>query len=198
MMEAVQFQALLEAPPPVTLYAANNKKMALVTLVLIALALNGVYMALHPSAGGSAFTGWAIATLFGLLAVYFLANSLLPKKSVSLTLEADRFALKIFRRTLTYAWKDVSAFSAATAGSPSAFKALDTVNAVRGTDQPVYSTNDMVGKQVLFNSGAQGMAAQFMRNSTGYDSAIPLMAGVDAGQLATLMNRWRERALAAK
>jgi hypothetical protein len=159
-------EILAKFPGPVMLYRSRGKWL-LILAVCIVFVASGVVMI----TGGLAL-GWLVAAFFGFGIV--ISGLMLLPGSGSLKLERDGFETTSLRRRFRTRWADTDGFAAIALPIPHTFQKLvayDDVKAVGG---------DL----------AEANTAMIGRNA-----ALPDTYGLSADDLASLMMRWRARAM---
>jgi hypothetical protein len=169
MASAAQIDAILSRfPGPVMLYR-SRKKWWLVLFASLVLAYGGYGMI-----GEGKLMGWFVLAFFGLVAVT-AAASLLPGAG-KLTLDASGFEVVNLFRRFRSRWQDVGNFQ--------------PIVLPRTSQKFVgYDTGDFAGRPVA------GAVARFNVRISGRAGMLPDTYGLSADDLATLMTRWRERAV---
>lgn len=161
---------LARFPGPVTLYP-SKMKMLLVWAICAGFTAGGIM--LIPT---DPLTGWS-ACIFFSLGVIILPFVMLPHAS-ALTLNEDGFDLIVLYRRGHLHWRDANDFAAENAHR------LDECVAF---DQIIPGVHPVMNKVM-----------RLATMLTGHTGRLPDTYGLSADDLADLMIRWRERALAAQ
>ena len=196
-MKDEAFQALLNAPSPLTLYASRKKHVFFFLLTLLGLA-GGVAMTIYPGKANDVFSGWAVIVFCALGMALFGAMIFFPK-TTSLTLGAKEFTIMNLGKKVSYRWEDVSAFLARPMLAPRWVKQADVTMNILDKPPALPLSSWGSSKYVFFDETSKGKMADLARLSTGgYSGMLPTSyAGMNAEQLAQLLNHWRERAIGA-
>jgi len=146
---------------------ASRFKWAVLFVAGAVFALGGVLI-FFAAPGGRA-GGIAVFAFFGLCAVVAAIQLVFPS---TLTLTTDGFTFTALRRRVTRRWNDIDSFA------PVRASALSGV----------------VGITLAASAEQRSGVRKAARNIWGYDGgALPDTYGMTAGELAALMNEWRDR-----
>jgi hypothetical protein len=157
-------------PGPVTLYPSKTKWLS-TFLGCLGFSIIGIWLI---EIGNRTWMDWS-ALIFFSLGVILIPIALLPGASV-LTLDADGFQfINLFRRC-RYSWVDTTGFVSW---------------AVTGRTKMVLFNMPIPDSRV-----AKGFD-KVARALSGHDGGLPDTYGLSAENLAQLMTRWRERAIAS-
>lgn len=205
MMDNEKFQKLLQENPPLVL-AVSKRKVVLLLILFILFAITsaelvyfGHYAYIHhlgPSISLRVY-GW-IGLILSSLGIVILLKSLILPYSINLTMDTQGFTIKGVLRSRTYLWEDVSEFVAKRPSNVLLAKQLDipsmlNVSALPGLAFLIRSPTEFI----MFNHKiANKYWPSYKPETDEENSLISLsVAGLNASQLAQLMNYWRERFL---
>ena len=153
----------LATVPEWTLYP-SRKKWALVLLIsLLFCAATPLVMERNP------FIAWLGLLFFGICGVISLVLVLVPGASY-LRLTGEGFVVRALFRTRMIRWQDVSHFGVTT-----------------------ISMNVMVGYNFSRSYVGQELGRKLSADVSGWEAALPDTSGMDAQELADLMNQWKRR-----
>lgn len=210
-MNDAEFQKLLNAAPPLVLYASKKKGILLVLGAAlfgagcIALihdsnqAKDNIALIYDRNQAEGIIIGWIGILFFGAGLLLGLGTLLLPQ-SMAVTLDHQGFSVNVLWKKTQYAWKDVSEFVAKVGISPEVVKQIDLARNVESildrTPPPLPLTGTMPrARNIYFDDGSTDKKSAYRRTLVGYNCAIRGIYGLSANQMAQLMNHWRERAL---
>ena len=166
-------EILSRFPGPVTLYPSRRRWLGIL-LGCAAFVAIGVWMLISTSTGDGSFANTAIAwfaiVFFG-IGVVVAAVTVLPGAG-ALKLDRDGFEITKFFRRHSVRWPDATGFAMA---------------AIPPAEQ----------KMVVFDDAhaGGGAIARWSVSIAGHNASLPDTYGLPAEDLASLMTRWRDRAV---
>jgi hypothetical protein len=201
-MDEAEFQQALNAPAPVTLVRGIKSQLR-GFLIFLVLSVIAVCMIMTAKDTSSLLGGWLCLCLFGSFLVLSVLSIASPP---SLIIDAQGFHLKRWHKDEGFLWKNISELVVSSMVKEDVGENIDkatnilsvAASAAAGGRMGVAGSANMTKiKMVFFNDSNPGKKAKMNVSISGYTNNIPAQVyGIEPEQLAQLMNRWREKAIA--